>query len=336
LSEKENIQYIDNRGMNRKAVNRAITFIIIIILIILLFRDRSPFGKGHSSFATEPGDEITRIEFSQSGEQLSLERTGNNWFVNGDTETRKSGINFIIRILQDIEIKSPVSDELFEKEISENQVEPVKVRVYENRRQIKSFLVYKTGSNIYGNIMKMRESSKPFIVYVPGFEGDIGSAFTLNELFWQPYLVFSLLPSEIASVQLENFSDPSSSFEIFNRNHNYRITDMKQELYGWDTTLVTRYLSYFARIPFEAWLLETKEEEMQKQAQKPLYRITVKDTDSVETTLTLWERVKDENGTVTTDIDRLYGKTGERDDLFIIRYFDVDPILKRKSYFFPD
>ena len=36
----------------------------------------------------------------------------------------------------------------------------------------------KPASNIYGNIMKMKSGSKPFIVYVPGFEGDIGSGFT--------------------------------------------------------------------------------------------------------------------------------------------------------------
>ena len=83
-------------------------------------------------------------------------------------------------------------------EISDKGIEPVKVKVYEKRKLIKSFLVYKTPSNSYGNIMKIREGSKPFIVYVPGYEGDIGSAFTLNELFWQPYTVFNLLPSEIA------------------------------------------------------------------------------------------------------------------------------------------
>jgi len=45
-------------------------------------------------------------------------------------------------------------------------------------------------------MMKIKGGSKPFIVCVPGYEGDIGSGFSLNELFWQPYAVFNLLPSE--------------------------------------------------------------------------------------------------------------------------------------------
>ena len=118
-----------------------------------------------------------------------------------------------------MEIKSPVTPELFNKEIHENGIDPVKVKVFEKGKRIKSFLVYKTGSNIYGNIMKLRESSKPFIVFVPGNEVEIGSAFTLNELFWQPYTVFNLLPSEIYSVALENMADTASSFRIKNENH---------------------------------------------------------------------------------------------------------------------
>ena len=150
------------------------------------------------------------------------------------------------------------------------------MKVYEDRKLIKSFLVYKTSSNSYGNIMKIRERSKPFIVYVPGYEGDIGSAFTLNELFWQPYTVFNLLPSEIESVKFENIADTSSSFSIINRNHHFALSDLNRELTGWDSTLVTRYLSYFTWIPFETWALDMRDEEKKMvESQQPLYRITV-------------------------------------------------------------
>ena len=125
--------------------------------------------------------------------------------------------SFILRILREVKIKSPVSSELFKSEITDKGILPVKIKVYEGRKLIKSYLVYKTSSNTYGNIMKMGERAKPFIVYVPGYDGDIGSAFTLSELFWQPYTVFNLLPSEIDSVKLENLADTSSSFLIISR-----------------------------------------------------------------------------------------------------------------------
>jgi len=323
--------------MNKIVIRSVLLSVAIGLLLIVVFKGRSPFGKNNSSFASEPQKEITKIEFSEGGRRLSLEKEGENWLINGKIETRKSGILFIIRVLQEIKIKSPVSAELFESEIRGKGIVPVRVKVYEKRKLLKTFLVYKIRSNTYGNIMKIKEGSKPFIVYVPGYEGDIGSGFTLDELFWQPYTVFNVLPSEIASVNFENLSDTASSFLIVNKNHHSIISGMTRDLTGWDSTLVTRYLSYFIWIPFESWAFEiTEEEKKMIESQQPLYRITVNTTGGRKTVLTLWERMTGENGTKTKDSDRLLGKTQTRDELFIIRYFDIDPLLKKRSYFFPE
>ena len=322
--------------MNKIYLWGILLFLTIGLLFFIFLRARSPFGKNNSSFSSDPHKEITKIEFSESGKRLTLEKKGDNWLINGKTEARKSGILFILRILTEIKIKSPVSNDLFKSEITGKDIIPVKVKVYEKRRLLRRFLVYKTSSNNYGNIMKIKEASKPFIVYVPGYDGNIGSGFTLNELFWQPYTVFNLLPSEIATVKFENISDTASSFSIVNSNHHYFLSGNNGNLAGWDSTLVTRYLSYFVRIPFESWALDIKETEKRIiEAQQPLYRIMVTAVSGRKTTLTLWGMMHAENGSKKMDSDRLFGKTEERDELFIVRYFDIDPLIKKRSYFFP-
>jgi hypothetical protein len=321
--------------MNKIIIRSLLLTVIVGILLLILLKTRSPFGKNNSSFASVPEKEITRIEFSEGGRKLSLEKEGENWLINGKTETRKSCILFILRVLQEIKIKSPVSAEIFNSEITGKGIIPVKVKVYEKRKLLKTFLVYRTRSNIYGNIMKIKERSKAFIVYVPGYDGDIGSGFTLNELFWQPYNVFNLLPSEIASVYFENLSDTASSFSIVNRNHYYTISYMNRDLSGWDSSRVKRYLSYFTWIPFESWAFDlTPEERKLVESQQPLYRITVNTTRGIRTVLTLWAKITGGKGTNTKDSDRLLGKTQNSEEFFIMRYFDIDPLLKRRSYFF--
>jgi hypothetical protein len=318
-----------------KIIIRSILFIIVAAVVIFFYRYRSPFGEKNSSFISEPRTEITKIEFSDEGRKLSLEMEDDKWLLNGKLETRKSSILFIVRILTEIKIKSPVSDDLFDSVITRNGILPVKVKVYERRRLLNTFLVYKTSSNIYGNIMKKSARAKPFIVYVPGFEGDIGSGFTLNELYWQPYTVFSLLPSEISSVNFENFSEPASSFTIVREDHHYVLLNEDSDLTAWDSAMVKRYLSYFTMIPFESWAFETGEKEKKMiEAAQPLYRITVTTTDGKETILTLWERMTGD--TNQKDSDRLLGKTQLSDELFIMRYFDIDPLIKKRSYFFPE
>jgi hypothetical protein len=322
--------------MNKTVIRIGAVVVVILLIVLYIFGTRSPFGKNNSSFGSEPRKEITRVEFSDGIKKLSLEKVNTNWLINGKDETRKNAIVFILRVLTEIKIKSPVTSELFKTEITGKNVIPVKVKVYEKRRLLKSFLVYRTTSNIYGNVMKMKEQSKPFIVYVPGYDGDIGSAFTLNELFWQPFTVFSILPSEIASVDFENFSDTTASFFLTGRNRHFALSDRYNNLSGWDSTLIIRYLSYFIRVPFESWAFDISNEEKRRiEDQLPAYRITVTENGGIRTVLTLWAKLTGEKGSVTTDNDRMYGKTGKRDELFIIRYFDIDPLLKKKSYFFP-
>lgn len=310
---------------------------VILFLVIMLFKTRTPFGKSNSDFSSKPKQEITKIVLSQDGQELILEKSGEEWMINDKTKARKSGINFIIRILTEAKIKSPVSPELFNSEIIEKEIVPVKVKVYEGRRALKSFVVYKTGSNSYGNIMKIKERAKPFIVYVPGYEVNIGSVFTLNELFWQPYTIFNLPPSEITSVHFENLSDTSSSFAIFKKEGKYSFSGTKSELSGWDTSLVIRYLSYFTWIPFESWAFNLRSvEKSLTEQQYPLYRLTLVSSEGYTTILNLWEKTKFEDGEKKIDTDRLLGKTQANDDFFVVRYFDIDPVLKRRSYFFPE
>jgi hypothetical protein len=320
--------------MSKILIKTLIISVVTGVVLLILLTGRSPFGKSNSLFATGEDKEITRIELSSSGKKLILEKKGETWLINGKTEARKSAILFIRRILTEIKIKSPVSPGLFESEVEAKNIVPVKVRVFENRRLLRTFLVYKTLSNSYGNIMKMRESSKPFIVYIPGYEGNIGSAFITNELYWQPYIVFNLLPSEIASVTFENFSDTASSFKITKKDQQYFLSHSVVNIEGWDSSLVVRYISYFARIPFESWVFDLSDNEKRSiEESQPLYRITVITTRNEKSILNLWALQTRENGSKKTDSDKLLGKTDKNDGLFVMRYFDIDPLIKKRSYF---
>lgn len=319
----------------KKPIPRNITLSILLILIlilVILFRNRSSFGKDQISFSTEAEREISRIELSCEEDKLSLEKIGEEWLVNGEYEARKSGIAFLGRILTGIKIKSPVSPDLFDEIIMTKNIEPVRVRIFEKKKLVRSFLVYRTSSNVYGNIMKMSERSKPFIVHLPGFEGDIGSAFTTNELYWLPFTVFRLLPSEIESVKFENLSDTLASFTITRIKDLFTLSIPGDIRTNWDTSRVKRYISYFTLVPFERWAFELGKDEVKKiETGNPIYRIFITRTGGGNLCLTLWEKTDRDTG--QRDSDRLWGKTSEREELFIIRYFDIDPLLKKNSYF---
>ncbi|HPM18596.1 MAG: hypothetical protein GT598_10550 [Bacteroidales bacterium] len=322
--------------MTGKSLKYLSVIVILIAVFLFLFRDRDPFGRKNSSFASKPKEEITRIELSDKSSSISLTRKDNIWMLNGSHEVRKSSISFLIQVVSAMEIKSPVSPELFRAEIREKGIEPVKVSVFGKRKRLNSFLVYKTQSNIYGNIMKKREGAKPFIVYLPGYETNIGSIFTVNELYWKPFMVFNQLPSDIASVNFENMTDTASSFSIQKEGGRFILSDKGRELSGWDTSRVIRYISYFAYIPFESWELEIDPAEQKTITDSgPLCIISLVTTAGENIRLTLWERFLNDGREKIKDTDRLWAKTDSNTALFIIRYMDIDPLLKKRSYFYP-
>jgi hypothetical protein len=136
-------------------------------------------------------------------------------------------------------------------------------------------------------------------------------------------------------VTLENVSDTGSSFTIRKTNQRFNLAGTTGELSGWDTSRVVRYVSYFVNIPFESWDFNFNSEAKEKlENQEPLYRITVTRENGEKISLTLWERMIYDRGGEKKDTDRLWAKMGAMDEIFIIRYLDIDPILKKRSYFF--
>jgi hypothetical protein len=323
--------------MNRTIIRYVLFCSFAAAAILFLLRGRSPFGGINSSFSSDTKNEISRIEISGKEKRVDLRKNAGKWTINNGEEARENAIEFLISVLYEVKIKSPVSDDLFDEVITKKGVNPEKVRVFSRRRLINSFSVYRTESNQYGNIMKKKAGSKPFITSVPGYEGDIGFIFTSEELFWKPYTLFRFLPSEISEASLENFSQPQHSFSIIKNGSAFVLTDLERQLAGWDSVNVGRYLTYLFNIPFEKWALElTNDEEEKIVNEEPLYRITVKDNKGVEQSVRLWQRWNYTDGKKVADDDRLWGMKDKGGRIFIIRYFDIDPILKKRSYFFDE
>jgi hypothetical protein len=323
--------------MRKKIVWIASLIIIIcLVLLILPIVRQGAFGKQDTGFAVPAGTEITRIEMTQGDEKVILSKGGAGWMVNGARETRKSAVSFLLQTITEMAIKSPVSDELFETEIIEKQIVPVRVKVWSGKRLANNFLVYKTESNIYGNIMKRGERNRPFIVSIPGYEGAIGSNFNMNELFWMPFTVFSYIPGNIASVKVEYPISTEESFVVNNPSLRGDDTAAGSNYNTFDNARIKRYLSYFTWVPFESWAFDITEAAADSViASEPLATITVTLSDGDTGRLTIWERTLHVDGRATIDTDRAWGRR-DNGKLFVVRYFDIDPLLRRKSYFFGD
>lgn len=320
--------------MKTTGLKYILLIVVCIAAIFLFFRDHIPFGRNNTDFAVKPGTDITGVDLLQGDRKVVIRKSGNEWTVNRSKEARKTAILFLIRTLNEIRIKSPVSAEVFRSEIIDKKVDPVRVIVYHKSRPVRSFYVYNTTSNTYGNIMKMKVASKPYIVYMPGYEENIGSHFISDELFWIPFSVFNLLPSQIKGITLDNEVDPAGSFSISRIANGFKLDNGSFLSAGYDSLKLRRYVSYFTSVSFESWAFDlTGNERREIESTQPAYRISVKTTDGKEIILSVWERFRDKVKN-EKDTDRVWAEKNDGKGIFIMRYFDLDPILKKKSYFF--
>ncbi|MFN8211542.1 MAG: hypothetical protein U0T33_11340 [Bacteroidales bacterium] len=313
--------------------NSILKYILLVVLglaiLWILFRDHVPFGRDNTNFAVGEKVNITRIELLQGDKKIVLRKSGEDWTVNDGIQARKTAVIFLLRTLREIKIKSPVSSEAFRSEISDKKSEPVRVTVYSRSRPVKSYYVYKTGSNNYGNVMKMRISSKPYIVSIPGYEENIGSHYVTDENFWRPFTVFSVLPSGIAAVSTVFLSDPSSGFRITRHGQEFTL-DSNGPGEKPDSIKVRRYITYFTSVSFEAWPMLPADKEKEISASQPMCRIEVSKSDGKSIILSVWERKSDDGA---KDTDRVWGQLNDGRGVFVMRYFDLDPVLRKRSYF---
>lgn len=320
--------------MKRSLIIILMTLVCLLVITLLIVNNKGPFSRRHTSFSVKPGTEITRIKLAQGDVTVLLRKTRDGWTVNDKGEARAGAVNTLLKVLENIAVKSPVSDEAFTKEVTGKKTVPIIVKVRSGRKLAASYYVFRTDSNPYGNIMKRRHGSKAYIVSIPGLEAAVGPAFDMHELFWMPYVIFNQYPSDIERVEVIYPGREEDSFLLCNpavTQHN-DIPDNCISVA--DTVTVMRYLSYYTWIPFETWAFDLNNDETAAiLGSVPLAVISLQAGGKTRS-LKIWQRLITREGVNTVDMDRVWGSTGDSGIVFVARYFDLDPLLRRKGYFF--
>lgn len=313
------------------------TVIIILLLTVLITRRYGGFSVKSDDFAVNRIDRVTSVILEKDGEQLVLQKKESGWVVNNLYEARPYAIQRLLETLSRISIKSTVPESLFQKEWEKNSGPVIRVQVRERPGGNKSFLVYPVQSNPYGNYFKKREKGTPYIINIPGYSGNVGSLFVINENFWLPNIVYSFQPSQIKMIEMLNFEDESKSFVI----HQDTIGSLKilpipdkEPMENIDTSQVYRYLSYFTSLKFERWVIESDSVDFNSVLSiQPMHRLSITDRSGNTIRLSTYPIYRESGNGSDIDLNRIYVRINEENELVIIKYVDIDPVLKDRSYF---
>ena len=349
--------------MKKNKITITITIILIIVAAILIITNsKSTLRKDISDFTLQDTSIVTKIFMAdKNNNQVTLEKTEDgSWKLNNTYKANKKIVESLLKTMQDIEVRSPVSRAAHNSVISRMAAIAVKVEIYQMDYRINLFGIIKlfphekltktyyvgdaTQDNL-GTFMLMENSKEPYIIHIPRFRGYVSPRYSPIEDNWRDHTVFDQNISDIKSVTLEFIEDPGWSYNITNiGNDNFTLTGLQENkiIEDYDTLKLLNFLASFDNIKFEALLSNTLEKSYidSVTSTTPVHIITMVDKSGDTIIVKTFHKkgfldlfADDGVSLEPFDLDRLYALVNDEKDIVLIQYYVFDKILRPLIYF---
>lgn len=202
-------------------------------------------------FAITDSSRISKIIMSdKSGNSILLEKNNNVWTINNKYDVWQRQIDYTLKVMEDIRIKSSVSEKKIDYVIKNIATTGVKIELFQDNKRIRSYYIGGNTKDFTGTYMMMEGSETAYIMHIPdrnpgilnpkfGIEG-----IQVNENIWRSPVVIDYSKNDIKKIVCEDVTNPEQSFTV--DLENIGLYDFKEQKVVIDQTS----LSYW-NIAFE-------------------------------------------------------------------------------------
>ncbi|HEY4799064.1 MAG TPA: hypothetical protein VII99_08325 [Bacteroidia bacterium] len=303
-------------------------------------------------YAVSDTGAITKIFMvSTSGKQVTLtKQSAGNWQVNGKFKARNDAIKNLLECMKDLQVKNPVAKSAVENVSKDLATSSTKVEIYQSGKLVKMYYVGADTQDGLGTFMLLSDietgqnSTMPFVMFIPGFNGFLSVRYFLDENTWRDKSIFSFFPDQISSIDVRLMKHPDSSFTISLSDKNeISLADGKgKKINVFDTLKVKRYITYYTNIQYESLKNDMRQSLKDSVLAKgPMHIITLTGRDGkIHTVKTFSKPPVDPDKTdeftgkpLTEDLERLYALINSDKDIAIVQYFTFGKLFPTASYF---
>lgn len=348
--------------MNKRRILYIILFIVVTFLTVaaLINHSNTTLSNKETDFSVNDTASITKIFISdKNNHNVLLEREDSiGWMVNKNYPALKASINLLLKTLKNITVKSPVPKVSHNNVVTRLSSIGIKVEIYQSvyridlwgiqlfphEKLIKTFYVGDNTQDLMGTYMLIKDAERPYIVYIPGFNGFLQPRFSPFEKDWRSHIIFNYKVGEIKSINFINHEKIASSFSIKNQNNKqYALFNKKEKAYpNFDTIKVLDYLTRYNDIRYETMLSDmNKEYKDSILASTPYFEIILTDITNEKVHLKAFRKEAEEDlldfegNPILWNRDRLYAEitNGSETAFVLIQYYVFDPLIKSIDYF---
>ncbi len=303
-------------------------------------------------FAVQDTASITKIFLAdKKGRTVTLERkTNGGWTVNGKYSVRPDAIQVLLTTINRVDVKEPVGKNAVDNIIKRIAGGAIKCEIYQKDKLMKAYYVGSETQDQLGTYMilidtkTMETSAKPFVTYIPGFDGYLTTRYFTEEMGWRDRTVLHYFPNDIASVKMEVPDKPEMGYELkIKGNNDYEVTMLNSHsmLNNIDEMAVKQYLSYFQHQNFESFEVSITQQQIDSvMKSQPLNILTIKDTKGKAKTIKFFarkpkrgEEVDADGKEIKYDLNRMDARIDNEKELLMVQYLIFGKILPPANYF---
>ena len=320
--------------------------ILITVSLTLFFLNKNDttFSEELSDFAVEDTASIQKVFFADKhGNSVTVSKYSGTWLVDNKFKVRPEAIEYLLKTIKDIEVKHPVSNSLHDKVIKNLASSAVKVEIFTDNLDIahKTYYLGGEAKDLIGSFMLLENSSRAFVVYIPGFNGFLAPRYTIDGTtvssdLWRDRTIFSYNTNDIKTICVVNHENTSKSFKMHRQEKYYSFTKN-------NTTKIIpdsqgqEYFNLFKSVKCEGFMNDFSKKDSIFNS-KPFYTVSISDINGkIDSIVTYHKEPKrkdymQENGQkLDYDVDRMYAKFNS--DLVLIQFYVFDKILLRTPQF---
>lgn len=326
--------------MNRNKITLLVLAVLLAVSAWLLLSRRSgTYARSAVEFAVMDTNLIKEVQITGKESEVMLVKHDLTWRVNGSTPVRKDRMSGMLVLLSRLEVLSPVSHSRSEEVSMQLLNEGKRVTITLDRGEKREYFVFHDTTGNNATYMMMKDADTPFRMGVRGYKRrDLAALYATDERFWRDNLLLHYLPEQIQYISLQNNRDPGRTFHLARNakgEFEMSIGMVPGEWVKPNKSMLNQYLGYFYSIRFEAYADPGQDKALKyTYNDEPDFVLEVGNDTGSKTSLGLFPVFTvDRSGIKKKDLNVLYARIDDWDEMVVLKYLEIDPLLKDPGYF---
>lgn len=298
-------------------------------------------------FAVKDTGAVVKIFMAdKAGQQVTLEKVEDgDWLLNGEFPARPDAIKTLLQTMHDIEVRSPVGKSGYNNVIKNIAAKGIKVEIYTAKGLLKTYYVGGASQDQTGTFMYLENSTVPFVIHIPGFDGYLTPRYIVKAEDWRVKNVFKLKQGQLKSLKVVDRERPGYAFMIINDGSGSftLLDDQNTQVPAVSQDKIISYLQFYGMINYE--MTEKSLNSSQRDSltsTTPFRSIELNYLNGKSTSINLWRRPL---GPTTTnkansagvpypyDIDRMTARMDNDSTLLVVQYYSFEKLFKKPADF---